>query len=73
MNIELNKDIIQKDPSKLINKCPATILAESRIERVIGRIILLINSINTIKFINILGVPKGTKWINLFLKFLIHL
>lgn len=33
---------------KTINRCPATILAANRTERVIGRMTLLINSISTI-------------------------
>lgn len=48
--------------SSLKSRCPATIFAESRIERVIGRIIFLVNSIKTIKFISAPGVPVGTVW-----------
>ena len=51
---------------KVINKCPAIILAANRIDNVKGRIILLIVSIITIKGIKIVGVPLGIKWINLF-------
>ena len=50
--------------SNLNNKCPAIILAANRIASVNGRIILLINSISTIKGISTLGVLKGTKWAN---------
>lgn len=57
---------------KVINKWPAIILALNRIANVQGRIIFLIVSINTINGINILGVPWGTKWINILLKFLIQ-
>ena len=46
--------------SKLSNKCPATMLADNRIDKVRGRIILLTISIRTIKFIKIIGVPVGT-------------
>lgn len=49
-------------PKRFNNKCPAIILAASRTERVIGRMIFLTNSINTIKGINTGGVPDGTKW-----------
>lgn len=45
------------DPSKVKSKCPAIMFAVSRIDRVIGRIISLIDSINTIKGIKINGVP----------------
>lgn len=45
--------------------CPAIILATNRIDKVKGRIILLKDSIITIKNIKIKGVPKGTKWINI--------
>ena len=49
------------DPSKVSKRCPATILAANRIERVPGRIILLTVSIITITGINMPGVPVGTK------------
>lgn len=62
----------EKFPSKLISKCPATIFADKRTDKVIGRIKLLINSIITINGISITGVPKGTKWDNICLKLLIH-
>ena len=48
--------------TNVINKCPATILAANRTDKVIGRIILLTISINTINGINTIGVPNGTKW-----------
>ena len=44
-----------------IKRCPATILAANRTDRVIGRISLLTISIITIKGINATGVPRGTK------------
>lgn len=47
--------------TKVINKCPATILAANRTDKVIGRIILLTISISTINGIKTPGVPKGTK------------
>jgi len=55
-------------------------LAVNRTDKVIGRIKILIDSINTIKFIKKTGVPCGTRWIkNLFvflnipkIKVLIH-
>jgi len=56
----------QKFLNKLISKCPATMLADSRTDNVIGRIKFLISSINTIKFINMFGVPTGTMWVTTF-------
>ncbi len=47
-------------------------LAVRRILRVRGRIRFLIISIQIIKGIKILGVPIGTKWINIFLFVFIH-
>ena len=52
------------DPNKVNNKCPATILAARRIDKVIGRIIFLTVSITTIIGIRKEGVPKGTRWAN---------
>lgn len=43
--------------NKVNNKWPAIILAVSRIVRVIGRIMLLIDSMHTIKGIRMVGVP----------------
>lgn len=40
--------------------------AVNRIVRVIGRIIHLIDSIKIINGINTLGVPWGTKWVNIW-------
>ena len=45
----------------LISKCPGTILAANRTERVIGRIKFLTSSIKAMRGINILGVSAGTK------------
>lgn len=59
-------------PSKVRSKCPAIILAVSRIVNVRGRIIFLIDSIQIINGINIIGVPWGTRWINIFFVLLIH-
>jgi len=42
-------------------------LAHKRTDNVIGRITFDTNSIKTIKFIRIKGVPIGTKWDNIFL------
>jgi hypothetical protein len=58
--------------SSLSNKWPATIFADRRIERVIGRIMFLVNSISTIKFIRAFGVPVGTVCANIFCVLLIH-
>ena len=52
------------DPNNVNNKCPATILAANRIDKVNGRIILLTVSIITITGIKNPGVPLGTKWAN---------
>jgi len=52
------------EPKRVNSKCPATILAASRIDKVIGRIIFLTVSITTITGIKNEGVPKGTKWAN---------
>lgn len=59
-------------PSKVINRCPAIIFADNRIERVTGRITLLILSIITMKGISTPGVLWGTKWANISLLYLIH-
>lgn len=52
---------MEKLLNKLINKCPATMLADNRTDSVIGRMILLVNSIITIKFIRAAGVPDGRR------------
>ena len=46
------------------NKCPATILAASRIESVPGRMTFLTVSIITITGMRATGVPLGTKCAN---------
>jgi len=55
-----------------INKCPATIFADSRTDRVIGRIRFLTVSIRTIKFIRGVGVPMGVMWISICLGVFVH-
>ena len=52
------------EPNNVNNRCPATIFAASRIDKVIGRIIFLTVSITTIIGIKNDGVPNGTKWAN---------
>src|SRR5258705_11958960 len=47
-------------------------LAINRTARVIGRINLLINSINTINIIKLKGVPLGTKCDSIFFVFFSH-
>lgn len=42
-------------------RCPATMLAANRTDRVIGRIKFLTSSIITIKGIRAVGVPSGIK------------
>lgn len=59
-------------PSRVSNKWPAIILAESRTANVPGRIIFLIVSIKTINGIRTGGVPWGTKWANICLVLLIQ-
>lgn len=59
--------------NNVINKCPEIIFAVNRIQRVIGRIKLLIVSIITINGIKIIGVPWGIIWENIKLVFLIHI
>lgn len=61
-----------EDPSNDKRRCPATMLAVNRIDRVIGRIISLINSINTINGIRIEGVFEGVRWVNIWLEKLIQ-
>lgn len=46
---------------RVSRRCPAIILAASRTERVIGRIMLLMISMITMKGIRAAGVPMGTK------------
>lgn len=53
INIHEFVKLIPEDPKRESSRCPAIILAVSRIERVIGRIINLINSIITINGIKI--------------------
>lgn len=55
-----------------IRMCPATILAVSRTDRVMGRIALLVSSIITISGIRALGVPRGTKCASVFLVFMME-
>ena len=55
------------EPKRDNNKWPAIILAERRIDKVIGRIIRLMNSIITIKGIRIVGVFEGVRWENIWL------
>jgi len=60
-------EIIEKLDNKLINKWPATMLADSRMDRVIGRIKFLTSSIKTMKFISSFGVPNGVIWATIVL------
>lgn len=52
------------EPNNVSNKCPATILAANRIDKVKGRITFLTVSMITITGIRNLGVPTGTKCAN---------
>jgi hypothetical protein len=58
--------INEKLDNNLNNRCPATIFADNRMANVKGRIIFLVISIRTIKFIKIIGVPFGTEWAIIF-------
>lgn len=49
------------DPKRDNNRCPAIMFAVSRMAKVRGRIINLIDSIITINDINIKGVPWGVR------------
>lgn len=60
------------DPNRDKRRWPATILAVSRIESVMGRMINLINSIKTINGIKIVGVFEGVRWVNMWLVKLIQ-
>lgn len=68
IKLKINKDNSKLCLKRVNSKCPAIILAVNRIERVLGRIKFLIVSINTIKGINIKGVPWGIKWANIELE-----
>lgn len=56
------------DPSRDKSKCPAIIFAVNRIDKVIGRISNLIDSIITINGINNAGVPWGVRWVRRLFK-----
>lgn len=58
--------------NKVNNKWPAIILAVRRIVKVIGRIIFLIVSINTMNGISKMGVPCGIIWENIKLVLFFH-
>lgn len=57
---------------RTIRRCPATIFAASRTDRVTGRITALTISISTINGLRAIGLPKGTKWASMLLVDLIH-
>ena len=54
-------------PKRVSNRWPAIIFAANRMAKVPGRITFLTVSINTIKGVNPIGVPAGTKWANMCL------
>lgn len=65
INIKLIGFIIKiVDLRRAIRMWPAVKLAASRTERVIGRIIWLTLSINTINCERKIGVDNGTKWLS---------
>ena len=47
--------------NKIISKCPATMLAVNRMDKVMGRIKFLMSSIRTMKFIRKIGVSLGKR------------
>lgn len=55
------------EPKRVNKRCPATMLAASRMANVPGRIIFLTVSIITITGIKVPGVPAGTRWANILL------
>jgi len=57
---------------RLKRRWPAIILAVRRTESVVGRIILEIVSISTIKNLKAIGVPKGTRWENMWFMLFNH-
>lgn len=59
-------------PNNVNNKWPAIMFAASRTANVPGRMTFLIVSINTINDISAGGVPWGTRWVNIWLVWLIH-
>lgn len=59
--------------SKDINKCPAVMFAVKRTHSVIGRIIVLMISTTTMKFISWGGVLCGVRWIISLLGFFVIL
>lgn len=52
-------DVNEKFDSSEIKRCPATMLADSRTDKVMGRIMFLTISMITMKFIRGVGVPIG--------------
>ena len=56
---EFEYDIKEKLDSNEIKRCPATMFADNRTDKVIGRIMFLTISMITIKFISGVGVPIG--------------
>lgn len=76
--IKINKITSKKDlfcikfPIRVSRRWPETILAIKRILKVKGRMIFLIISIRTINLIKAVGVPLGTRWLNIFLVKFVH-
>lgn len=66
ISIEVGR-FVNKLPNSVIKRWPAIRLAVNRTQSVIGRIMFLANSINTMKFIKAFGVPCGTKWDSIWL------
>ena len=66
------KNLFIELPRSDSRRWPANILAVSRIAKVQGRMIFLIDSIKTIKFIRTVGVFIGTRWVNILFVFVHH-
>lgn len=52
-------------PSRDMIKCPAIMLAISRMAREPGRTIFLIVSMHAINGVRMVGVPSGIRWANI--------
>ena len=59
-------------PNSVSRRWPAIMLAARRMASVAGRMTFLIVSITTINGIKGPGVPRGTKWANMWLVWLNH-
>lgn len=72
LNIKSKLLNIEIEDKRWIKRWPLIMLAVKRTDRVIGRIIFLTVSIITIKKLNAIGEPIGTKWAITILNLLIN-